>query len=68
MKITKVFKTQQFTNKAGKKYYITICELSGDSSSFMVKLLSKAPLSEGQLVQLPYLLVDFQKFAITIEE
>lgn len=68
MKITRIFKTQQFQTKAGKRFFINIVELKENNTVFMIKLLSKSPLQEAQDVMLPYLLVDYQKFAVTIEE
>ncbi|MGB9730745.1 hypothetical protein [Calditerrivibrio nitroreducens] len=68
MKVSRVFKTQPFQTKTGKKYYINIVELKDNSTVFMLKLLSKSPLAENQEVMLPYLLLDYQKFAISIEE
>lgn len=66
MKVTRIFQTNEF-QKNGKRYYINVVELSSGDDSYMFKVMSNIPLEEGVEIELPYLMTDFQKFAIQIK-
>jgi len=67
-KIVRIFKQTNGTSKTGNSYSISIVEAEiAKGESVQVKLMTPAPLSLGDTFTFPFLLTDFQKFAIQPE-
>lgn len=68
MKCLRVFMTNEFYNKKnGKKFYVQVLELSNGDDSLMLKTISNQPVVVGDEVKLPYLMTDYQSYAVKVE-
>jgi hypothetical protein len=65
VKIKRIFQEQKF-NKNGKSSYMYVAEVENDNGNLQVKLISFSILSEGDVIKLPYLITDYQKYAFRI--
>lgn len=65
VKILRVLQEQKF-QKNGKSSFMSVCEVGNDAGTLQVKLFSNSMVSEGDLIKLPYLITDYQKFAFRV--